>query len=115
MATVHYRWGGFVISLETAADWAFRISGKTLRPRQYDAIQTVIKAKVNPFKAGFRLVGDTREEMAFMVITQSERLQDYKKNNPVPQFEEGEMEAMAKPLLEREGQSIIINITAFSD
>jgi hypothetical protein len=44
--------------------------------------------------------------MAFMVIMRPERLIGYKKGSPVPQFEEGEKEAMAKPLLALEGQSI---------
>jgi hypothetical protein len=44
-----------------------------------------------------------------MVIMRSERLIGYKKGNPVPQFEEGEKEAMAKPLLEGEGQLIVID------
>ncbi|KAF7761060.1 hypothetical protein Agabi119p4_10469 [Agaricus bisporus var. burnettii] len=102
-STKHYRLGGFVISLETAADWASRISGQTYRPRQYLVIQRAIQTKVHPLKAGFRLVGETWEELAFMVIMRSERLPNYKKNSPLPQFEEGEREALAKPLLESEG------------
>ncbi|EKM76327.1 hypothetical protein AGABI1DRAFT_94223 [Agaricus bisporus var. burnettii JB137-S8] len=103
MDTKHYRWGGFVISLEIAADWATRITGQTIDHRQILAIQRAIQTKVHPLKAGFRLVGETMEELAFMVVMRSERLPNYKKNNPLPQFEEGEREAMARPLLEREG------------
>ncbi|EKM76329.1 hypothetical protein AGABI1DRAFT_122713 [Agaricus bisporus var. burnettii JB137-S8] len=102
-STKHFRWGGYVISLEAAADWASRISGITFRPRQYLVIQRTIQTQVHPFKAGFKLIGETWEELAFMVIMRSERLPNYKKNDPLPQFEEGEREAMAKQLLERAG------------
>jgi hypothetical protein len=103
MATInHYRWGGFVINMETAADWASRITGETLTDGQYWAIEKAIQPKIHPFKAGFELIGDSLEELAFMVVTQSERLRDYPGDNPVP-FEEGEREAMAIPLLELEG------------
>ncbi|KAF7761058.1 hypothetical protein Agabi119p4_10467 [Agaricus bisporus var. burnettii] len=90
-------------SLKAAADWASRISGITFRPHQYLDIQRTIQTQVHPFEAGFKLIGETWEELAFMVIMRSERLPNYKKNNPLPQFEEGEREAMAKPLLERAG------------
>jgi hypothetical protein len=105
----HYRLGGFVISEETAADWASRITGKTLTGNQFWAIQKAIDPKVRPFKARFELMEGSWEEMAFMVVMRSERLIGYKKGDPVPQFEEGEREAMAKPLLEGEGQSIVID------
>ncbi|EKM76318.1 hypothetical protein AGABI1DRAFT_131409 [Agaricus bisporus var. burnettii JB137-S8] len=99
----HFRWGGFVISLETAADWTTRITGLATNARQYGAMQKAIRAKVHPFKAEFRLVGDSQEELAYMVIMQAERLEHYKRDIPVAQFEEGEREAIARSLLEREG------------
>jgi hypothetical protein len=47
--------------------------------------------------------------MAFMVITRREKLIGHKMGNPIPPFSEGEREAMAKPLLEGEGQSIMLD------
>ncbi|KAF7761064.1 hypothetical protein Agabi119p4_10473 [Agaricus bisporus var. burnettii] len=99
----HFRWGGFVISLQTAADWTTRITGLETNTRQYGAMQTAIRAKVRPFKAEIRLIGDTREDLAYMVVMQAQRLDHYKRNSPVPQFEEGEREAIARTLLELEG------------
>jgi hypothetical protein len=104
---VHYRWGGFVISRQAAAEWASRITGQTYTDRQYWAIQNAIQPKVRVFNAGFRLIGESREEMGFMVVTRTEKLIGYELGSPVQPFPEGERETMAKPLLEGEGQLII--------
>jgi hypothetical protein len=106
---VHYRCGGFVISRQTAAEWASRITGKTYTDRQLWAIEMAIQLKARVFNAGFELFGETWEEMAFMVITRRENLIGHKMGNPIPPFSEGEREAMAKPLLEGEGQSIMLD------
>jgi hypothetical protein len=106
---VHYRCGGFVISRQAAAEWASRITGQTYTDRQYWAIETAIQPKVRVFNAGFERIGETREEMAFMVITRREKLIGHKMGNPVQPFPEGERETMAKPFLEGEGQSIMLD------
>jgi hypothetical protein len=42
----HYRLRGFVMSRETTANWASRITNKTLDDCEFWAIQNVIQAKV---------------------------------------------------------------------
>jgi hypothetical protein len=108
-AVVHYRCGGFVISRQAAAEWASRITGKTYTERQLWAIESAIQPKARVFNAGFELFGETWEEMAFMVITRSEKLIGYKMGSSIPPFSEGEREVMAKPLLEGEGQLIMLD------
>jgi hypothetical protein len=111
-AVQHWRWGGFVLSPETAAKWASRITGKEMRTENLGNLFP-IQAKLRPYKVAINFIGDSMAEMEYMVVTQSERLMGYKQGSPIPQFEEGEREAMARPLLEGEGQSIMLAEIAY--
>lgn len=96
-----------MISTETATAWASRLSGRDLHPyHDSPSVSKIIFDKVRPYRANFQEVW---EELGvnYMVITQSARFQGYKDMDPslIPQFEEGEREAMARQLLEEEGVS----------
>ncbi|KAK2462755.1 hypothetical protein APHAL10511_005273 [Amanita phalloides] len=68
----------------------------------------VIFNKVRPYRANFRDVGEVAG-IDYMVITQSAWFKGYKDMDPklIPQFEEGEREAIARQLLEAEDECII--------
>ncbi|KAM6494252.1 hypothetical protein JOM56_010613 [Amanita muscaria] len=68
------------------------------------SIFLILRDKVRPHGADFANISET-EEPCYMVITQSARFQGYKDMDPklIPQFEEGEREAIARKLLKAEG------------
>ncbi|KIL58380.1 hypothetical protein M378DRAFT_200530 [Amanita muscaria Koide BX008] len=99
------RLGGFVMSAESAVAWGSNISGKELHlPRNNPTVCKVILDKVRSYNVNFRDVGEVAG-IDYMVITQSAWFQGYKDMDPelIPQFEEGEREAIARQLLEAEG------------
>ena len=102
-----YRWGGFVLSPETTASWALRVSGKELHPiRNGIAICHVLENEVRPYRAGFSLIGeDCPKDWQYMIVTQSAKFKGYVGMDPneIPQFKEGEREAIGRQLLEKAG------------
>ena len=99
------RIGGFVISPETAAAWASRLTGKELHPEyDYPSIWQSIFEKIRPYRIKFEDVGEVAG-VDLMIITQSARFKGYKDMDPalIPQFKEGEREAIARKLLDEEG------------
>ena len=96
---------GFVMTPETAAAWASRITGKELDPyRNIPTVWEIILKKVQPYRINFKDVGEVARR-DYMVITQSAWFKGYKDMDPslIPQFEEGDKEAIARQLLEEEG------------
>ncbi|KAM6490926.1 hypothetical protein JOM56_013630 [Amanita muscaria] len=71
------------------------------------SIFLILRDKVRPHGADFANISET-EEPCYMVITQSACFQGYKDMDPklIPQFEEGEREAIARKLLKAEGSLI---------
>lgn len=102
------RWGGFVLSPETAASWALRASGRELYPiRNNFDICDVLKNEVRPHRAGFSVIGEELEDVQYMIVTQSAKFNGYRGMDPneIPQFKEGEREAIGQQLLEKAGVS----------
>lgn len=101
------RWGGFVMSPEIAGAWASRLFGRELHPfRNVHTICKVILDQVRPYHVNFKVIGEVwPDEAQYMLITQSAKFDGYKDMDPseIPQFEEGEREAIARRLLEKEG------------
>jgi hypothetical protein len=98
--------GGFVMNVKTAAVWASAIRGRELHPpRDNSTILMVLFDKVRPYRVNFRDVGEVAG-IDYMVITQSAWFKGYKDMDPtlIPQFEEREREAVARQLLEAEGE-----------
>jgi hypothetical protein len=103
------RWGGFVLSPETAGSWASRLYGEELHPL-YDGptICDVLLNEVRPYRVNFKLIGEVwPDEAQYMIVTQSAKFDGYKGMDPseIPQFKEGEREAIARQLLEKAGAS----------
>jgi hypothetical protein len=100
------------MSPDTARAWAARLldeDPKGLDPI-YDlaTILKVIHEKVRMYRVSFHPIGeDWPEGGQYMLVTQSARFNGYRGMDPndIPQFEEGEREAIARPLLENEGRS----------
>ena len=102
------RWGGVVLSQETAASWALRVSGRELHPiRNAFNICDVLENEVRPYRAGFSVIGEELEDVQYMIVTQSAKFNGYKGMDPneIPQFKEGEREAIGRQLLEKAGMS----------
>ena len=94
------------MNVKTAAVWASTIRGRELHPpRDNPTILMVLFDKVRPYRVNFRDVGEVAG-IDYMVITQSAWFKGYKDMDPtlIPQFEEGEREAVARQLLEAEGE-----------
>ena len=104
----HTRVGGFVMSPETAAAWALRLTGKEYHPTKYCfVIRNLIHEKVKQYSGRFEVLGeDWPTDFVFMVVTQAERFNGYKGMDPsmIPKFEEGIIEAKAQELLAEEGR-----------
>lgn len=98
------RMGGFEMSVKTATAWASRIIGEDLDP-QYDSstVWQVIFDKVRPYRVNFTDVGEVAG-LNYMLITQSAKFRGYRGMDPalIPQFEEGEREAIARKVLAAE-------------
>ena len=102
------RWGGFVLSPETARSWASRLYGEELHPLYDGPTICNVLSKIRPYRVNFKLIGEVRpDEARYMIVTQSAKLDEYKGMDPseIPQFQEGEREAVAQQLLENEGAS----------
>ena len=102
----HKRMGGFLMNVETAAKWASAVCGEELHPpRDNPSILLVLFDKVCPYRVNFRDVGEAIG-VDYMVVTQSAWFKGYKDMDPklIPQFEEGEREAIARRMLEAEGK-----------
>jgi len=101
------RWGGLVMSPNTAGAWASRIFGRELHPlRNVHTICKVISNHVRSYRLNFMVIGEVwPDEAQYMLITQSASFDGFKGMDPstIPQFEEGDREAIARDLLEREG------------
>lgn len=106
----HLRLGGFLMNIETAAAWASRLTGGKLDPiRDSPTIHSVILERVKPYRVNFRPVGEVMD-VSYMVITRSARFKGYKDMDPslIPQFKEGEREAVGRKLLDEEGVSLLL-------
>ena len=91
------RWSGFVLSPETAASWALRVSGKELHPiRNGFDICDVLENEVRPYRAGFSVIGEELEDAQYVIVTQSAKFNGYRGMDPneIPQFKEGQREAV---------------------
>ena len=107
------RIGGFLMNVETATAWASRLTGRTLDPiRNSPTICNVILKTVKPYRVNFKPVGEVMD-VSYMVITQSAWFKGYKDMDPslIPQFEEGEREAVARKLLDEQGVCVASLIT----
>ena len=101
------RIGGFVMSTATAFAWASRIHGQTIYPvyENYLAEQTILR-KIKKYKVDFREVGEV-PDVEWMIVTQIAPFKGRVGMDPatIPQFVEGEWEAIARRLLAEEGAS----------
>ncbi len=101
------RWGGFVMTPEAAAAWASRLHGQELHPlRNIHTICKVILNQVRPYQLDFMVIGEVWPmDAQYMLITQSAKFEGYRGMDPkeIPQFKEGEREAIARGLLFTEG------------
>jgi hypothetical protein len=97
--------GGFPISTPVATAWASCLSGEELHPyHDSPSVLQAIHDKVRPHGASFIDVAEDASP-TYMLVTQSARFKGYKDMDPklIPQFKEGEREAIARKLLEEEG------------
>jgi hypothetical protein len=93
------------MSPDTARAWATRLLGKELRISNLHAIR---KTVIDTYGVKFHAIGESSpDEAQYILVTQSVRFNGYRGMDPsdIPQFEEGEREAIARLLLEREGAS----------
>jgi hypothetical protein len=100
--------GGFLMNVETATAWASRLTGRTLDPiRNIPTIYNVILQTVCPYRVDFKTVGEVAD-VSYMDIAQSAWFKGYKDMDPslIPQFEEGEREAVARKPLDEQGVSL---------
>lgn len=101
------RIGGFVMSTTTAFAWASRIHGQTIYPvyENHLAEQTILQ-KIGKYKVDFRNVGEV-PDVEWMVLTQVAPFRGWVGMDPaiIPQFVEGEREAIGRKLLAEEGVS----------
>jgi hypothetical protein len=61
---------------------------------------------VRPYRAGFSVIGEEwPEDAQYMIVTQSAKFNGYRGMDPneIPQFKEGEREAIGRQLLEKAG------------
>jgi hypothetical protein len=98
--------GGFVIDIDTCAAWGSRILGEYLDPKTKvnTAYGVIVYKLLREYKTNFTGIGETTGS-EWMVVTQSARFKGWKDMDPalIPQFQEGEREAIARKLLEQEG------------
>ena len=95
------------MSTATAFAWASRIHGQTIYPvyENYLAEQTILR-KIKKYKVDFREVGEV-PDVEWMIVTQIAPFKGRVGMDPatIPQFVEGEWEAIARRLLAEEGAS----------
>jgi hypothetical protein len=57
------RWGGFVMSPDTAGAWASRLFGQELHPfHNFHTICKVILNQVRPYRVNFKVIGEVPDE-----------------------------------------------------
>ncbi|PBK61843.1 hypothetical protein ARMSODRAFT_964639 [Armillaria solidipes] len=98
--------GGFLISPETALEWASKLENKPVT--KINVAWQTIDLRVSRMGARFSIVGEEQFGQ-FMVVTQSKRFRrGYLGMDPsqIPQFREGEREAIARKMLEEELKDI---------
>ncbi|SJL11679.1 uncharacterized protein ARMOST_15085 [Armillaria ostoyae] len=99
----HRLQGGFLISPETALEWASKLENKPVT--KFSAAWQSIELRVSRMGARFSIVGEEQFGQ-FMVVTQIKSFRrGYLGMDPskIPQFKEGEPEAIARKMLEEEG------------
>ncbi|KAK0443375.1 uncharacterized protein EV420DRAFT_1576575 [Desarmillaria tabescens] len=99
----HRLQGGFLISPETALEWASRLENRPVT--KFLAAWQTIDVRVSRMGARFSMVGEVLHGQ-FMVVTQQKTFRrGYLGMDPseMPQFKEGATEAIARKLLEEEG------------
>ena len=84
----------------------FTFNRQNTRPHSENSptIGNVILKTVKPYRVNFKPVGEVMD-VSYMVITQSAWFKGYKDMDPslIPQFEEGDREAVARKLLDEQG------------
>lgn len=102
--------GGFVITPQTALEWAKRIAPIPIELTKNDmsVVWQFIEDRIGPKGGRFSSVGEVIDA-EFMVVTQGKRFNGYKGMDPslIPQFKEGPREAVVRQMLDEEGASTI--------
>ena len=84
----------------------FTFNRQNTRPHSENSptIYNVILKTVRPYRVNLKPVGEVMD-VSYMVITQSAWFKGYKDMDPslIPQFEEGDREAVARKLLDEQG------------
>jgi hypothetical protein len=100
--------GGFVISQETAIEWANRLAPIKLTRDDMSVVWQFIERRISPKGVIFSILGDL-DGGEFMVVTQKKRFVGEVGMDPnlIPQFQEGNFEARARQMLDAEGSWLI--------
>ena len=109
--------GGYVIDNATCVAWGSRILDEPLNPdRENDSIGALSmimrKLRKKPYYTRFIMFGPESFKQ-YMVVTQSAPFNGWKGMDPglIPKFEEGNLEAIARDLLEAEGKLTFLIFT----
>ncbi|KAK0215904.1 hypothetical protein EDD85DRAFT_441944 [Armillaria nabsnona] len=102
----HRLQGGFLISPETALEWASKLENKPVT--KINVAWQTIDLRISRMGARFSIVGEEQFGQ-FMVVTQCKRFRRGYLGmdaSQIPQFREGEREAIARKMLEEELKDI---------
>ena len=109
--------GGYVIDNATCVAWGSRILDEPLNPdRENDSIGALSmimrKLRKKPYCTRFIMFGPESFKQ-YMVVTQSAPFNGWKGMDPglIPKFEEGNLEDIARDLLEAEGKLTFLIFT----
>jgi hypothetical protein len=101
--------GGYVLDNTTVVNWGSRFANRHLDPAvENDSLAALFHIKKifagNRYGMDFIMVGEECFT-EYMVMTQSKRFSGWEGMDPklIPQFKEGELEAMCRKFLEQEG------------